>query len=63
MDGERGLSGAALLTGHQIRTARELLNWTHGDLAATARVPTGTLQKAESTDGKPSIAPAMRDSS
>ena len=44
-----------MITGRQIRVARELLNWTVADLARQARVTSTVVEHAEQAAGAPTI--------
>ncbi len=44
-----------MITGAQIREARELLQWTQWYLAQRARVRLSAIQKAEACEGEPTI--------
>jgi hypothetical protein len=44
-----------MITGAQIRRARELLEWTPWKLARFSRVPSAVIQRAEAVDGEPTI--------
>ena len=50
-----------MITGAQIRKARELLQWTPWYLAQVARVRLSAVQRAEASEGEPVIAPAHRE--
>ena len=45
----------AMITGRQIRVARELLGWSADELAGRARVPVDVLEQTERTIGVPVI--------
>ena len=44
-----------MITGAQIRAARELLGWAPSKLAQRAKMPTATLHRAECVKGEPPI--------
>ena len=44
-----------MITGAQIKAARELLGWTPWKLARSSRVPSAVIRRAESVDGEPTI--------
>jgi hypothetical protein len=50
-----------MLTGLQIRTARNLLRWAPHKLAERARLPTKTIERAESTEGEACITIAQEN--
>ncbi len=50
-----------MITGAQIREARELLQWTPWYLAQVARVRLSAIQKAEACEGEPAITLMNRD--
>jgi len=45
----------SLITGRQIRMARAALRWSCAELATKTGLSYGTLQKAEGSDGMPSM--------
>lgn len=47
--------GSVLLTGRQIRMARAALDWSAHDLAAKTGIGYSAIQRAESTEGMPSM--------
>jgi transcriptional regulator with XRE-family HTH domain len=47
-----------LLTGGQIRAARAFVGWSARDLAERAGLGLSTVQRAEASDGEPSITKA-----
>jgi len=44
-----------MITGAQIKAARELLGWAPWKLARFSRVPSAVIRRAESVDGEPTI--------
>ncbi len=50
-----------MITGAQIREARELLQWTPWYLAQVARVRLSAVQRAEASEGESAIAPTHRE--
>src|ERR1700730_16552936 len=49
------ISGAAMLTGAQMRAARGLLHWSADKLAKASGLSLGTIQNAEKIDGMPNM--------
>jgi transcriptional regulator with XRE-family HTH domain len=49
-----------MITGAQIRGARQLLGWHPSDLAERAKLSTRTINRSESMDGEPPITIAQR---
>jgi len=47
-----------MITGAQIRQARALLGWGASRLADRSKLPTSTIQRAESMDGEPPVTQA-----
>src|SRR4051812_21785906 len=52
---DKGTCERAMITGAQIRQARELLDWSPWKLARSSRVPSAVIRRAESVDGEPTI--------
>jgi hypothetical protein len=48
-------AGLEMITGAQIRKARELLGWAPSRLAQRAKLHSAIVQRAESLDGEPPI--------
>jgi ribosome-binding protein aMBF1 (putative translation factor) len=48
-------AGLEMITGVQIRKARELLGWAPSRLAQRAKLHSAIVQRAESVDGEPPI--------
>jgi ribosome-binding protein aMBF1 (putative translation factor) len=44
-----------MITGRQIRVARELLDWSVQNLAERAKVPPGVVEHAEGASGAPTV--------
>jgi hypothetical protein len=44
-----------MLTGVQIRAARQCLRWTVGDIANSAKVSVSTIKRIEACDGIPHV--------
>ena len=44
-----------MITGAQIREARRLLGWPADTLAARAKIPTASVDRAELVDGLPKV--------
>jgi hypothetical protein len=50
-----GSEAGEMITGAQIKAARELLGWTPWKLARSSQVPSAVIRRAESVDGEPTI--------
>ena len=50
-----------MITGAQIREARELLQWTPWYLAQVARVRLSAIQRAEACEGEPTITSEVQE--
>ena len=48
-------NGKSMLTGIQIRAARQCLRWTVGDIANSAKVSVSTIKRIEAYDGIPLV--------
>lgn len=44
-----------MITGPQLRAARLSVDWSPAELATRAKVPLGTVQRAESSPGEPEV--------